>query len=239
MSGNSSDSKQRRFSGAVFSYEIWRRSLKFGDISLEVETLVDFSRAIDEMFSYLQQHGQTEILARYCPYFGEIWPASIALSEYLTDLKIDWRQNTVIELGCGLAIPSLLMAKLGAREVVASDCHPDVEAFLRESIQQNRVENLSYLEFDWTTGSMPLKKFDLVVASDVLYDAHLPPVLADAMVAFLNPGGQLVLTDPGRAYLQDFEVALRDRGIHPTTEIRSIKNSEGQGKEIFLIKASL
>jgi predicted nicotinamide N-methyase len=239
MSQNSLHSKQRRFTGAVFSYEIHGRTLTFGNHIIQVETLVDFSKAIDDMFAYLQQSNQTEILAKYCPYFGEIWPASIALSEYIATLNIDWSQVRAIELGCGLAIPSILMAKLGARSVVASDCHPDVGAFLRESIKQNQVDSLNYLEVDWTTGPLPDEKFDLVVASDVVYDAHLPRVLADAMTKLASPGATILLTDPGRAYLQDFEVAMRAKGVNPTTEIIRIENSEYPSKDVFLIRAQM
>jgi hypothetical protein len=92
-------SKQRR-QGAVFSYEVAIRELRIGELALRIEALADFSRAIDEMFEFLQRTNSGQFLTQYCPYFGDIWPSAVGLSEYLLKQQRDWRSMSVLELGC-------------------------------------------------------------------------------------------------------------------------------------------
>jgi predicted nicotinamide N-methyase len=73
----------------------------------------------------------------------------------------------VVELGCGLGVPSLLAATRGAR-VTAVDWALDAIELLRENAARNRV-SLDAVHADWRDfdGS-----FDLALAADVLYEAR-------------------------------------------------------------------
>lgn len=59
-----------------------------------------------------------------------IWPGCLVMADYLKELsgeKGDWlKEKTVLELGAGAALPSLVASKLGAKIVVASDFPDDV-----------------------------------------------------------------------------------------------------------------
>jgi len=48
----------------------------------------------------------------FMPYWAELWPAGIALAEALPD-RLDGVR--VVELGCGLGVPSLVAAARGGR----------------------------------------------------------------------------------------------------------------------------
>jgi predicted nicotinamide N-methyase len=149
--------------------------------------------------------------------FGTLWPSATHLAELLARLPL--RDRTLLELGCGLALPSLVAASVGAR-VVSTDQHPDTERFLLENQGRNQVR-VRYARFDWA-GEVPLDlgpMFDHVVASDVLYTREMPEVLADAFVRFLAPGATGWLTDPGRPWLQEFADALRARGLEVSVDV--------------------
>ena len=105
--------------------------------------------------------------------FGVIWPSARALASRLTTHEL--RGRRVLELGCGLALPSLVAAKAGA-EVTATDQHPDTERFLAENLERNRLQ-VRYARLDWSGAAppeVPERGFDLVLASDVLYAAPMP-----------------------------------------------------------------
>src|SRR6185295_10916368 len=118
-----------------------------------------------------------------CPYFGVVWPAARALAEELARRGEALAGKTVLELGCGLALPALVAVKLGAR-VTATDLHPDVPAFLARNLALNELapDALEYLELDWRTCDLA-RRFDYVVGSDILYEAGHPAPVARALAA--------------------------------------------------------
>jgi predicted nicotinamide N-methyase len=82
---------------------------------------------------------------------------------------------SVLELGCGLGVPSLVAATRGA-EVTAVDWAEDAVLLLRRNARRNGL-TLAAEQHDWRE---PLgHTFDLAVAADVLYERrNVEPVLA-------------------------------------------------------------
>jgi predicted nicotinamide N-methyase len=106
----------------------------------------------------------------FLPYWAELWPAALALAEALPDVA----GLRVVELGCGLGVPSLVAAARGAC-VTAVDWAEDAVALLRENAARNglvlRVERRDWRE-PWD------ERFDLALAADVLYERrNVEPVL--------------------------------------------------------------
>src|SRR3954451_8642651 len=58
----------------------------------------------------------------YLPYWAEMWPSSIALARTVAARGLGGRR--VVELGCGLGLPSIVAALGGAR-VLATDWSAD------------------------------------------------------------------------------------------------------------------
>jgi predicted nicotinamide N-methyase len=108
----------------------------------------------------------------FLPYWAELWPAATALAEALPETLEGVR---VVELGCGLGVPSLVAAARGA-EVTALDWAEDAVALLRQNAARNGLELTASLH-DWRE---PLAdRFDLALAADVLYERrNVEPVLA-------------------------------------------------------------
>ena len=107
----------------------------------------------------------------FLPYWAELWPASLALVEALPDVA----GLRVVELGCGLGLPSLVAASRGA-EVTAVDWAEDAVVLLRQNAERNglalRAERRDWRE-PWN------ERFDLALAADVLYERrNVEPVLA-------------------------------------------------------------
>jgi predicted nicotinamide N-methyase len=106
----------------------------------------------------------------FLPYWAELWPASRALADALPDVD----GLRVVELGCGLGVPSLVAAAKGAA-VTATDWSRDAVELLRENAARNglvlRAEARDWRE-PWE------ERFDLALAADVLYERrNVEPVL--------------------------------------------------------------
>ena len=98
----------------------------------------------------------------FLPYWAELWPAATALAEALPDVA----GLRVVELGCGLGVPSLVAAARGA-QVTATDWAPDAIELLRRNAAANGLDLRAEVR-DWREPWDAT--FDLVLAADVLYE---------------------------------------------------------------------
>ena len=155
------------------------------------------------------------------PVFSQVWPSSIALAEYLSELGVSGLR--MLELGCGLGLPSLVAATRGAK-VVSSDFHPLVGPTLSEELRVNAISGVRYLEIDWQYPPNDIGFYDLICASDVLYEPHLYKSLVNLIVKALKPGGRVLVADPGRYRASEFFDVLSEMGL-PIVEAR--KSNEG------------
>jgi len=189
---------------------------------LRLTTLRDLNATIDRMFEELEKLGRPELLEALCPYFGVVWPSARALANEV----LAHAPCKVIEMGCGLAIPSLLAAQKGF-DALATDFHPQVERFLQINRTENGAEQLKYQDWDWQAGAPIRETFDWVIGSDLLYDKELPKPLARAMAEAAGPKGRITLTDPGRPYLQAFcDELTQHHGYRYGTRIVPIEKQE-------------
>ena len=146
---------------------------------------------------------------RPVPYWARPWPSGVGLAGALYD-DPPAAGTRVLELGCGLALPSVIAARAGAH-VLATDGATDAVAFAAHVLAINEVVG-EVAHVDWSTHGDALVArgpFDLVLAADVLYtraNAEAAKALFPRLVA---PGGRLIVADPNRAgaqhFLQDFE----------------------------------
>ena len=208
--------------------------------SFEMTTIRDLDESIDVLCEYFGEDDQDNSLAeQYCPYFGVLWEAGIGLSQHL--LKMDLKGKRVLEIGCGLALPSFVVT---ARDgfVIATDFHDDVPLFLNLNQKQNSI-SFPYKKMNWREElertKADLGLFDLVIGSDILYESQHPMQVAMALLAFLKPGGKIILSDPGRAYIQKFISAMHELG--KVEEMFSEKVSEeltpkNKEREVFIFE---
>jgi len=123
----------------------------------------------------------------FLPYWAELWPAAVALAEALPDVAA----LRVVELGCGLGLPSLLAAARGAH-VTATDWAADAIELLRENAGRNGLDLVAEVR-DWRE-PWP-ERFDLALAADVLYERRNVEPLLDrlrelAPIAYVGLAGR-------------------------------------------------
>jgi len=129
----------------------------------------------------------------FMPYWAELWPAGLALAHALPERLEGLR---VVELGCGLGVPSLVAAARRAH-VTAVDWAADAITLLRGNAARNNV-SLDFVLADWRRFD---GRFDLALAADVLYEARNVEPLA-AVVSGIAPRALVGLA--GRPYEREF-----------------------------------
>ncbi len=137
----------------------------------------------------------------FLPYWADLWPSGLALARAVVDLEL--RGKRVLELGCGLGLPSLAAALAGA-DVHATDWAPESIDLVRRNAVANGVA-LDAGVLDWfAPGDVPSPAFDLVLAADVLYEERNAAPLLALLAATVAPGGEVVIADPGRRHAPAF-----------------------------------
>jgi len=216
---------------------IWKTKVtREGD--LEIEELKNLENTIDELFLELEKTGDANLLEDLCPYFGCVWPSARALKEYLTQHNVESDGAVkVLEVGCGLAIPSLYLAKtLKFSKVIASDFHPEVPKFLERNLKRNQIskERFEYRELNWREPPKDLGKFGVVIGSDILYEKSHPEDVAEALVKLVKPSGRIIIADPMRPYLETFVSEMRARRFGAAPQVYRVPNLPAPMKETLV-----
>lgn len=154
--------------------------------------------------------------APVAPYWAVLWRSGVALARELDGLELGGRR--VIELGCGLGLPSIAAARAGAR-VLATDIDPEALELLEHNAFENRVR-IETAVADWAAPDEIVERgpFDLALVADVLYERQsvaallslLPRLAAEAWIA-----------DPGRpaasAFIEQakrrWQVEVKEGGV--------------------------
>jgi predicted nicotinamide N-methyase len=137
------------------------------------------------------------------PYWSVLWRSGVALARSLAAdaPRLALAGARVVELGCGLALPSLVAARAGA-SVLATDGDPDALPL----VERNAAENGVAVEtacVDWAACDTLADRgpFDLVLAADVLYERASVGLLLSLLPRL---GGEVLLADPGRPAAEAF-----------------------------------
>ena len=117
------------------------------------------------------------------------WEAAFALGEYLLQHTSLVHKKSILELGAGTGFNSILAARLGASDVLATD--GDCEVI--EGMQQNVVLNedtdiVSLQNLVWNSEHVAMLpgNWDLIIGADVTYDSRVFPDLVATLSTVLR-----------------------------------------------------
>lgn len=144
------------------------------------------------------------------PYWADVWPSSLVLAQKL--LELEGHGRTALELGCGVGLSTLAATSAGF-DVLATDYYEDALDVTRANVFRNLGKPARTRLVDWRHLPADLGQFDLVFASDVLYEkeyAALLPVILDQV---LSANGSALIADPGRVAAPIFVEGCATHGL--------------------------
>ncbi|WP_456325067.1 class I SAM-dependent methyltransferase [Desulfonauticus submarinus] len=144
-------------------YPLTFEPVKIGGISLSILQIKDLESYIDKL---AQTQEQIEL-----PFWAKIWPASVLLTHFLLKHLSTNSNKTVLEIGAGLGLCGLFLAKKGFK-VILSDIEPDALLFMQINILKNKLDkNAEVKKIDFIE-SQKIEPVDYIIGSEVLYLEH-------------------------------------------------------------------
>ncbi len=157
------------------------------------------------------------------PYWADLWPSAQILANEVALMRLGGQR--VLELGCGLGVVALGAAMAGA-DVTATDYYDDALLFAALNVHAATGKSIATRMVNWVAMPGDLGKFDVVLASDVLYEHRYAAMVADAIAKTLVRGGEAIVADPGRIALEEFLEECRDRGLASEADVRPFVDGE-------------
>ncbi len=175
-----------------------------GACDLTMRSLLDRQQFTDPRGDALRQG----ISSASWPMFGLLWPSGAQLAARLA-VRTLVAGERVLELGCGLALASLVGHRRGI-DMTASDCHPLTADFLAENLRLNALLPMKYRHGHWSDDALPPAdqvaqaqavvqgRFDLLIGSDLLYERDPAGALAGFIGRHSAPAAEVWIVDPDR-----------------------------------------
>jgi predicted nicotinamide N-methyase len=188
-----------------------------GALTRRFRTSVEDATVDEHTFSILRPANSDDLIREEdfvkderLPYWADVWPSSIILAGKL--LELNGRGRSALELGCGVGLSTLAATSAGF-DVLSTDYYEDALDVTRANVFRNLGTIARTRLVDWRHLPQDLGSFDLVFASDVLYENEYAALLPVILKGVLAPGGTAMIADPGRVAAPVFVAACAEHAL--------------------------
>jgi predicted nicotinamide N-methyase len=188
-----------------------------GALTRRFRTSVEDATVDEHTFSILKPANSDDLIREEdfvkderLPYWADVWPSSIILAGKL--LELDGHGKTALELGCGVGLSTLAATSAGF-DVLATDYYEDALDVTRANVFRNLGTIARTRLVDWRHLPLDLGTFDLIFASDVLYENEYAKLLPILFRGLLSAEGIALIADPGRVAAPVFVEACAEHGL--------------------------
>jgi predicted nicotinamide N-methyase len=143
------------------------------------------------------------------PYWALVWAGARVLARHVVD-NLECGDKAVLDVGCGLGLVALAAARKGAR-VTAVDREVAPIEFVLASAAANEIA-VDALVCDVVRGDLR-RRFDFVLAADLLYERPEFDALAKALAGLVAPSGVVWVADAQRVDTAPFYDAASRAGL--------------------------
>lgn len=192
------------------------QTYEFGDTDIHVRTLRDAQEFSDD-------DGEAErlgISSAFWSLFGLVWESGEVLARVMHRYDIEGLR--VLEVGCGTGLASLVLKSRNA-DITATDHHPEAEAFLERNTALNQLCPIRFVRTGWHEQAPDLGLFDLVIGSDLLYEADNVDLVSGFINRHARAACNVIIVDPGRGFQGRFTRAMSvlgySSGVMDTADI--------------------
>jgi predicted nicotinamide N-methyase len=161
------------------------------------------------------------------PFWAFAWAGGQGLARHVLDNPALVAGKRVLDLATGSGMVAIAAAKAGAAHVTASDIDPFCETALRLNAAANGVA----IGFDGRDLIGRNIEADILLAGDVFYDRELAARLCDWFAQLRGAGIEILVGDPGRAYLPKSGLERLATYRVPTT--RALEDAEVKATAVW------
>src|SRR5690606_33837147 len=122
------------------------------------------------------------------------WPAAIALAEFIETHPGLFTGKSIIELGAGLGIPSIVAAKY-ARSIICSDKEPEAVELMKINFEEH--SSIIPLQVNWNHLPENITA-DIWMMSDINYEPSEFDSLNTLFESILHKRSTIILSTPHR-----------------------------------------
>lgn len=162
----------------------------------------------------------------YMPYWAELWPAARMLAKALLKEPLPER-GVALELGCGLGLCGIVALSRGL-DVIFSDYDATALKFASDNARANGFREFRTMQLDWR--EPPDLCVDVVLGSDLTYEARNIAPIVGCIRKVLKPGGMALVSDQDRISAEAFREALTDAGF--AFSMAGMKAGEPGGRRV-------
>ena len=154
------------------------------------------------------------------PFWAFAWAGGQGLARYVLDNPEIVRGRRVLDFASGSGLVAIAAASAGAADVLGTDIDPVCAAAVRLNALANGVrigftaDDLVGRDGDW----------DVILAGDVFYDRPFAERLSPWFGALRARGAEILIGDPGRAYLP--KSGLERLAVYEVPVTRALEDSE-------------
>ncbi|WP_315926181.1 methyltransferase [Mesorhizobium sp. SP-1A] len=154
------------------------------------------------------------------PFWAFAWAGGQGLARYVLDHTEIVRGRRVLDFAAGSGLVAIAAAKAGAAEVIAADIDP----FCETAIRLNAAANGVAVKFHGADSIGTDDGWDVVLAGDVFYDRPFAERLVPWFAKLKTRGAEILVGDPGRAYLP--KAGLTRLAVYEVPVTRALEDSE-------------
>lgn len=166
------------------------------------------------------------------PYWTELWPSSLALTQWLGECENEINNRSCLDLGCGLGLTALVAQKLGAK-VLACDYVPMALDYCRQNAVLNQIKVPLCVAMDWRLPAVCPKSIWRIWGADIIYERRFIDPVLDFFDYALEENGCGWLAEPGRAIFNLFVNSAKERHFKMTQSFSShVPDPQNEGARI-------
>ncbi|AZO04056.1 MAG: methyltransferase [Mesorhizobium sp.] len=154
------------------------------------------------------------------PFWAFAWAGGQGLARYVLDNPGAVRGRRVLDFASGSGLVAIAAMKAGARQAIAADIDPFCETAIALNLEANGVE-AQFLGTDCVGSD---DGWDVVLAGDVFYDKAFADRLLPWFASLKARGAEILVGDPGRAYLP--RTGLQSLAVYQVPVTRVLEDAE-------------
>ncbi|MHA6685958.1 class I SAM-dependent methyltransferase [Mesorhizobium sp. A556] len=154
------------------------------------------------------------------PFWAFAWAGGQGLARYILDHPEAIRDRKILDFASGSGLVAIAAARAGATSVIAADIDP----FCATAIRLNAEANGVAVEFTDRDLIGMDEGWGVVLAGDVFYDAAFAGLLLPWFKNLSARGAEILVGDPGRAYLP--KTGLENLAVYEVPVTRALEDAD-------------